>query len=614
MQQGLRIKAVFFVGLIATLFTVFYLFSRNTLLNQEGGIFTGGAVQASANNQVIVKPSADTFIRERYSTKNYEGANEIVSDGDPRVTSLLRYDISNVDFSKVTKVELSVKPTISRKINKKIRLVTSNWDSTNVTWKTAPSLGNTIGSIDGEVKEGVVRAYALDLNQIKAAGRTVNIAIEDQSRGNSLTFSSAETNNPGAILVFTMSQPVTSSKSSTATPTTSKPSSSSSVSSIASSTISSSVSSSTSSKTSSISSISSSVSSVPTTPVQPGNSVGFWITPAEIKALPTDNDEWKEVYSVASRSWGEANIAFQDSNHDNYVMAGAIVCVRTGEFCDKTKSAIYSAIGTEGNTRWLNVGRNLLGYIIASDILGIRPDGNNNSDNTRIYNWLAGFLTKYLPDNNTGVPERLIPFESGSNASAQEASVYTALAAYTNDRGKLEYAWNRFRLYSCDKTSPETVIDIKAGIKDGWAHDEQSPCAVVPKGAVKAYNGTNYRIDGAVINDIRRGGPFKWKPGYTQYPWIGLEGYVPTALILSRQGYKAFDLSEQSIARVYDYLWFLKEQTGDQRWFDGKRADETTHIVNMYYGTNYPVESTIGVGRTFGFTGFTHSKKESLSR
>src|SRR5690606_5605950 len=112
------------------------------------------------------------------------------------------------------------------------------------------------------------------------------------------------------------------------------------------------------------------------------------------------------------------------------------------------RQALVSAIGTEGNTRWLAVGRNLLSYTLAADIMGIRPDGNSNSDNTKIYNWLASFLTRKLPDNNTGVLEQLPPYESGSNASAQEGSVYIALAAYTKDKTKLDYVWNRFRLYS----------------------------------------------------------------------------------------------------------------------------------------------------------------------
>jgi hypothetical protein len=354
---------------------------------------------------------------------------------------------------------------------------------------------------------------------------------------------------------------------------------------------------------------------LPSTPPVGTAGSSLWVSNEELRKLPASGAQWDAVYNVARSSWGSPDIAYQDSDHDVYVMAGAIVCVRTGEFCAKTRDAITSAIGTEGNTRWLAVGRNLLGYVIAADMLGMKPDGNANSQNTRVYNWLATFLTRKLPDNNTGVPEILSAFESGSNASAQEASVMAALAVYTGNKPKLEHVWNRYRLYVCDRTSPETVIDLSASKKEDWWHDSQKPCAVVPKGTWRIQNSADKRgMDGAIVNDMRRGGYYKWEPGFTPYPWVGLEGFVPTALILHRQGYDAFGISDQAVLRSFDYLWELSINTGTTDWFDGRRGDEATHIVNKAYGKSFPVQSAIGPGRTFGFTGFTHPTKDSLSK
>ena len=573
------------------------------------GNFNASVQGASASQSTIV-PTVDTFVRQAYPTKNYEGGIQIISDGDPKVNSLIQFNTAQVDWSKVTKAELSVTSTITRQISKKIRLISSSWDAATVTWNTLPTLGDTIGTMDGQVQENETKLYQLELSKVAAAGSTLNVALEDQSGGDSLTFKSIETGTPGAQLVLTISQttptvPATTVTTTVGTTTGGTTGTSTSTTGGTTGTTTTTGGSTTGGTVTPV------IPPVVTTPI-PTSTSGIWVSKETILSQPTNGAEWDTVYSTASSNWGSPNISDQDSNHDKFVMAGAIVCVRTGEFCEKTRAGIVSAIGTEGNTRWLAVGRNLLGYVIAADIINLRSDGNGSSDGSRVQAWLTSFLTRELPDNNTGIPEKLTAFESGSNASAQEASVYASIAAYTNDKAKLEYVWNRFRLYSCDKTSPETEIDLKAGTEYGWAHDNNNPCAVAPKGATKSYNGSTYRQDGALMNDMRRGGTFKWAPGYTSYPWVGLEGYVPTALILARQGYPAFEVSDQAVKRSVDYLWYVKENTGKIEWFDGKRGDEATAIVNKYYGLNYPTQSSIGVGRTFGFTGYTHPTKESI--
>lgn len=335
------------------------------------------------------------------------------------------------------------------------------------------------------------------------------------------------------------------------------------------------------------------------------NAQSIWLTMEEIMQLPTEGQEWRSVYDAASANWGSANVSDQNSKHDVYTLAGALVYARTGEFYEKTKNALLSAIGTEEGSRWLAIGRNLTVYTIAADLMNLRSDGNPDSDGTRIQNWFASFLTRTLRENNSSKQEKLTPFKSGSNASAQEGAVYVAIAAYLNAQDKLEYAWNRFRLYSGDKTNnPETEIDIRKGFEKGWSHADkyEDACAVNPKGTTK--NGI--RIDGVIINDQRRGGDFHWPPGYTSYPWVGLEGYVPAAVILHRMGYPAFEIADKAVYRAVDWLWYLRQQTGNESWFDGKRADEIIYLVNEAYGQTWNHHSPVGAGRTIGFTDWSH--------
>jgi len=342
---------------------------------------------------------------------------------------------------------------------------------------------------------------------------------------------------------------------------------------------------------------------------------GIWIGADSLARMPTSGAAWTQLLSDAGRDPGSANIADMHSNHDSYTLAAALVCARTGSYCAKARQGVLDAIGTEDAGRWLEVGRNLGSYVIAADLLGLRADGNSGSAGTRVEQWIRGWLTKRLPDNVSGVPRGFGPFHSGANAAAQEGFAFTAVAAYLGDDVALQRAWDAFRTFACDATAPDREgIYLDKVADDGWAHDDRAPCAINPAGTVKVVpsgrpgSGQTRRIDGAIGGDMRRGGLYQWEPGYTQYPWVGLEGLVPAAMILHRAGYPAFRVSDRAVLRTHEYLWFLRTSTGDQAWFDGIRAREVVQLVNHAYGTSFPVNRVVGAGRTVGYTDWTHPR------
>ena len=106
---------------------------------------------------------------------------------------------------------------------------------------------------------------------------------------------------------------------------------------------------------------------------------------------------------------------------------------------------------------------------------------------------------------------------------------------------------------------------------------------------------------------MRRGGDYAWPPGYTQYPWVGLEGFVACAVILHRQGYPAFANADQAVRRAMDYQYFLKDETGNNSWADGVRADASIHLVNVAYGESFFIANpAVGKNRLYGWTDWTH--------
>jgi hypothetical protein len=339
---------------------------------------------------------------------------------------------------------------------------------------------------------------------------------------------------------------------------------------------------------------------------------GIWIGRDELRRRPTEGEEWERLLADARRPFGRASIADQDSNHDVWTLAAALVCVRIGEHCDKARQGVLDAIDSEAGARWMAVGRNLGSYVIAADLLDLREGGAPGEDAERVQRWMESWMEKHLRDNNTEMMRPIAPFHSGANGAAQEGFVHVAVAAYLRDGRALQRAWDAYRTFVCDPTAPDLErIDLRRPAEDGWTHDPRRPCAINPAGTVKVVatlDGTERveRIDGALVADMRRGGLFQSAPGYTQYPWVGLEGLVPAALILERAGYPAFAVADRAVLRALEYLWYLRTETGDERWFDGERASEIVHLVNVRYGVSFPVVGPTRGGRTVGYTGWTH--------
>jgi hypothetical protein len=344
----------------------------------------------------------------------------------------------------------------------------------------------------------------------------------------------------------------------------------------------------------------------PTAKPKPSPSVAsgsVWVTPKELRALPMRGDAWKSVLAVAEGSLGSANVADQNSSHDVRTLAVALAAVRTGraDLRAKATNALLAAIGTEKDARWLAIGRNLGAYAIAADILGLRADRDPTSAGSRVQAWLSSFLSRTLRDNNTGTPIALrrAAWGTGSNAAAQQGFVHAAIASYLGNRAELQWGWNGFRRYAGDRSSPHK---LRGPNDPSWQVDPKDPVGIQDAGATK----DGCRLDGAISNDMARGGRFKCSPRYTQYPWVGLEGVVPAAVVLARAGYPAWSVADRAILRAYDYLWHVRTQTGKNKWFNGERSAQTVFLVNRVYGASFPVSLPTGEGRTIGFTDWTH--------
>src|SRR4029453_11386639 len=89
--------------------------------------------------------------------------------------------------------------------------------------------------------------------------------------------------------------------------------------------------------------------------------------------------------AAADGSLGMPNISDQDSDHDINTLAVALVYARTGNAAYRAKAgnAIMSAIGTEAGGRTLALGRNLVSYIIAADLIDLKSYNAANDQRFR---------------------------------------------------------------------------------------------------------------------------------------------------------------------------------------------------------------------------------------
>ena len=347
-----------------------------------------------------------------------------------------------------------------------------------------------------------------------------------------------------------------------------------------------------------------------------GEPGALWIDPGALAALPTSGPAWAGLQARADGDIGRADVADQDSFHDTDTLAVALVAARTGrdEYRRRAVGHLLDAIDTDRNpdatcpvapsrARSLAIGRNLPAYVIAADLVGLRHDGVPGSDGSRFAAWVDRLRRQ---DNCPHLAEDRGPStlaadheRSASNVSVMAGGARLAAAIYLGDTAEVEDVWRTFRRFTGAEAGGELRF-TREGLT--WAHDADAPMAVNPAGTTR----DGRRIDGVIPNDQGRGGPFAWPPGYTQYPWEGLQGLYVQAQLLAQAGYPAYEAGDRALLRALDYQHHLWRATGDPRWWD--RADWVKHLANAAYATDYPITGDADRGRNMAWTDWTHAQ------
>jgi len=311
-------------------------------------------------------------------------------------------------------------------------------------------------------------------------------------------------------------------------------------------------------------------------------------------ALPTAGSAWDNLKRAADRPIGHPDLSNQDDPTNVLVMAKALVYARTGEqhYRDAVIKACMQAIGTETGGRTLDLGKELIAYVLAADFVGL-PE----KEDQRFRAWLRDLLVRRFPSGKTlRSTHEIRPNNWGTYAGASRLAV----AAYLGDQAEFERAARVFKGWLGDR---EAYIGFRFKNRS-WQADPVHPVGINPLGATKE----GHSIDGVLPDDQRRSGGFRWPPPKENYVYSALQGALAQAIILDRAGYPVWDWEDRALLRAFHWLYDRADYPakGDDTW--------QPHVINYYYGTDFPAPIPAKPGKNVGWTDWTHGHDAADSR
>lgn len=312
--------------------------------------------------------------------------------------------------------------------------------------------------------------------------------------------------------------------------------------------------------------------------------IGIWLSKEELAALPVSGTAWDNLKTAADQPLETPDISDLNNTANVYLLAKALVYGRTGlsQYRQETIAGIEEAMGTETGGETLALGRNLAAIVIAADLINL-PEADPALDD-RFRGWLSLVLSEKMEDDRSlQQTHEIRPNNWGTHAGASRS----AIALYLGDTAELERAAQVFKGWLGDRTA---YTGFEFGRLD-WQADPDNPVGINPPGASKE----GHEIGGALPDEMRRGGRFRWPPRKTGYAWEGLQGAIVLAQILSRAGYPAWQWENQALLRAVQFLYDIGwPAEGDDEW--------QIWLINHAYNTNFPAHTPTNPGKNMGWT------------
>lgn len=327
-------------------------------------------------------------------------------------------------------------------------------------------------------------------------------------------------------------------------------------------------------------------------PTVPPCPAGIWISPSRIRQLPMAGEAWENLLETAHQPAGTPDLSDQHETANLRVLAKALVFVRTGiaAYRDQVRAAlgVIADQDTEAGGQTLALGRKLAAYVIAADLIDLTSA--DPALDQRFRAKLRALLNRELDGQTLRTTHEHRPNNWGTMAGASRAAV----AVYLGDAEELERCAQVFHGYLGNRAAYASFVYDE---DQSWQHDRLAPVPVNPVGGVIQ----GWPVDGALPEEMRRGGPFQWPPAPTGYAWEALQGALVQAEILARAGYPAWQWEHGALRRAASFLYAIGwEAAGDDAW--------QVWLLNHAYGSDWPVDADgVSMGKIMGWTDWTHA-------
>lgn len=320
---------------------------------------------------------------------------------------------------------------------------------------------------------------------------------------------------------------------------------------------------------------------------------GIWLSPAEIQTLPDSGKEWDAMKAVANGSWSTPDLSNQDSKANTQVLAGAYVAVRTNSqtLRDRVRAAVAKIPASVGG-RTLALGRELPAYVIAIDLVGWRTA----VEETTFKSWLKAVRTVVLDGKTLVSTHEVRP----NNWGTQAGFALAVIDVYLDDAAGLARVATVHRGWLGDRGaySNLSVPGFDYGDLD-WQANKAAPVGINPKGSTIS----GHSVDGALPEEMRRGGGFEWPAPCENYAWTGLTPSLCTSWVLGRWGYPdVFTWSDSAQLRAMKWLHVEAScpATGNDVG--------TSWLANSVYKETFRVSLPTEQSREIAWLGWTHAK------
>ncbi len=328
------------------------------------------------------------------------------------------------------------------------------------------------------------------------------------------------------------------------------------------------------------------------TPLKGGIFTGIWISAEEIAKLPTSGAAWENLLGAAQQPTNAPNLFEQNDPTNVHVLAKALVFARLKEekYRDEVMAALRAVLATQASSeaRTLALGRELLAYVIAADLIDLHHHAPALDEQ---------FRAKLKALRSTPFKERTListheqrPNNWGTHAGASRV----AIAAYLNEADELQRCAQVFRGWLGER---EAYSNFKFG-KLAWQADSTQPVAINPKGARRE----GHSLDGVLAEEMRRAGKFAWPPPHENYVYEALQGALAQAVVLHRAGYNVWEWGDRALLRAFAWLYDEAKfpARGDDAW--------QVHVVNHFYKINFPATTPCAPGKNMAWTDWLYGK------